>query len=301
LKEFKSLNGKDVVFTGGEPTLNGDLVELCEYVHELGMHSRFITNGLLLGTVDLDRLLMAVDEFGVSFDCMDDEILKTLWGTQQDGLSNTIITNFQRIDETCRKINKVITIKIMPIVSKINASKLDELVAKLVNKYENIIFRWSLTKYDRIGKEVDGLLEVTNEEYVDYVIRALRSLEADGRKLAGYAYSYDNKLSPSREQRIITCAPSFFISNDGSTYPCQGCEREEMYLGNVWDNSLTDLFRTDTFGQIRNNIVKTSSKKCKSCELLLCCSMVERPCRCWETDNCKDDCIERMFIDALVN
>lgn len=48
LKELKDNGIYDVYYTGGEPLLYPDFVELVNYAYELGMRQTLLTNGILL-------------------------------------------------------------------------------------------------------------------------------------------------------------------------------------------------------------------------------------------------------------
>ena len=135
--------------------LNKHLIELCEYVHQSGMNPHFISNGLLLGRLDLERLMSLVDDFGISLDSIDNNVLNKLWGVDQINLKERIIENLDKIEDICGKLSKTVRIKIMPIVSKMNAEKIGEIVELLKNRYKNIVFRWSMTKYGKIGNSVE--------------------------------------------------------------------------------------------------------------------------------------------------
>lgn len=108
-------------------------------------------------------------------------------------------------------------------------------------------------------------------------------------------------MEPSHEPKVISCAPSFFLTNDGSIYPCQGCEKAEFYLGNIWDISLTDAFKTAPFKAVRRRVIKNNMYKCRECELRYTCVSEGRPCVERISDNCKQNCINRMFVQSLAN
>ncbi|MEE0931067.1 MAG: radical SAM protein [Acutalibacteraceae bacterium] len=303
LLEFKSLGGEVVVFTGGEPTLNKDFVVLCEYAKEIGLKIDFITNGLLLNTLDFDRLFKCVDSFGISFDSIVDSELNELWNVSTKNLSSSLLSNLKKVDEWAEKNNKKINIGIMSIVSKLNKDSLRKLVVTLSENITHCVLDWKMTKYDEIGKtDVDRKMSITEQMYIESVFSSLKTSETEKNKhILAYAYNQGNKMAPSHEPKVMSCAPSFFITNNGSIYPCQGCEMSEYYCGNIYDISLKEAFMKDAFKEVRKRIVKNNMEKCKDCELRFVCVAEGRPCISEIASDCKEKCIKRMFVDTFVN
>ena len=205
LLEFKSINGQGVIFTGGEPTLNNDFEELCVYAHSIGLNVSFITNGLLLGKLNFDRLFNSLDTFGISFDSIVNAELE------------------------------IIKINMMPIVSKLNNKSLPKLVEAVTENIKYCEVQWGMTKYDIINKrDIDEKMDISEQKYIDSVANSLIGLaSSDMNSVLAYAYGHANKNEPSYKPKVISCAPSYFLTNDGSIYPCQGCEKEQYYIGSI--------------------------------------------------------------------
>ena len=69
MDQAKELGVVHVVFTGGEPLLREDIVELVAYAHKVGLISRLSTNGILLTRDMVARLKRAgLTQCGVSID-----------------------------------------------------------------------------------------------------------------------------------------------------------------------------------------------------------------------------------------
>lgn len=68
LRQFKESGGKEVTFTGGEPTMNKDFDEIIKYAHSLGLRICVLTNGTLWGNFKIDKLSNYIDEVQVSLD-----------------------------------------------------------------------------------------------------------------------------------------------------------------------------------------------------------------------------------------
>ncbi|MFC2163816.1 radical SAM/SPASM domain-containing protein [Acidobacteriota bacterium] len=74
IDQAHSLGILEVIFSGGEPLLRKDMIELVRYAHELGFIIRFNTNGLLLTRERAVELKEAgVNQVGVSIDSAEPE------------------------------------------------------------------------------------------------------------------------------------------------------------------------------------------------------------------------------------
>ena len=92
-----------------------------------------------------------------------------------------------------------------------------------------------MTKYDIINKrDIDEKMDISEQKYIDSVANSLIGLaSSDMNSVLAYAYGHANKNEPSYKPKVISCAPSYFLTNDGSIYPCQGCEKEQYYIGSI--------------------------------------------------------------------
>jgi MoaA/NifB/PqqE/SkfB family radical SAM enzyme len=81
LDQAKRLGILQIAFSGGEPLLREDIVELVQYAHDLGLITRLSTNGLLLDHERVSELKRAgLTLCGVSIDDADPQTHDTLRG-----------------------------------------------------------------------------------------------------------------------------------------------------------------------------------------------------------------------------
>lgn len=311
MNEYKELGGIGVVFTGGEPTLNQDFLLLCSKAKEIGLQTRFITNGTRLGELDLDQLFKYIDTFGLSLDSIEQEEINRLWGTSNVVLESSILKNLKKINEWAKEHRKI-SITMQPIVTALNIHSLKKLVTYIKQELDHCEVDWMITQYDSIqNEEVDNLLKVNHQEYVSCVVDSLKSIsneedfsskeeyEKHLNKINLYAITNSGKLIPAPEPKVMTCAPSFFIVNNGDIYPCQGFEKKEYLLGNVWKMSLKEAFSQLPFMQVREKIVKNNSEICRNCELRFVCESKCLECNnncCNDPSRCKERVIRRLYL-----
>lgn len=311
LEEFKALGGTGVIFTGGEPTLNKDLLVLCKIAKRIGLNPTFITNGTTLGTLNLEELFESVQKFGISLDSVVQEEINKLWGTSSVVLENTVLRSLDQINEWARQ-HRMVEINMMPVVTAVNLKSLRKLVRHINERLDCCKIHWMITQYSILEKEeIDKQLEISEEAYMCEVVESLKGLydkdvyvdhEAYEKKINEinlYTLSNAGKLIPSSIPKVLTCAPSFFIANNGDVYPCQGFEKDENCLGNVWDINLEQAFNGKAFYNTRQQVIKNNDEFCKDCELRFAC---ERKCvgcnTFYEMDRkqCKLRTIQRLYL-----
>lgn len=218
--QFKALGGNRVVLTGGEPTLNEDFEKICKFIHEQGLESSFITNGLTLLHKKLDEILPYITSIGLSLDSVFDDELNTLWGIHNDKIAHNMLAVLKKLDDwSCD--NNQININIMPISSKVNYQSMSEIIHTIAVSLSHCNVTWQTVKYDKIdNKSIDEMLNITNEEYRMSIIDGLSSISKNNLEILKYAYSNSGRLLPAKAPKLYTCAPSFFITATGDIKPC---------------------------------------------------------------------------------
>lgn len=73
ISKIKQLGGQNIFFTGGEPFMVTDFLEIAEYAKSLGMNLSVITNGTLFDKVSVEKCSKLFDAVGVSIDGLEIE------------------------------------------------------------------------------------------------------------------------------------------------------------------------------------------------------------------------------------
>ncbi|MBU7047236.1 MAG: radical SAM protein [Theionarchaea archaeon] len=68
LKDFYEMGIDSVAFSGGEPTIREDFIQIAETIGKWGMHFSLQTNGCLLGEQEIERIAPYLSNAGVSID-----------------------------------------------------------------------------------------------------------------------------------------------------------------------------------------------------------------------------------------
>lgn len=289
MKEFRELGGTGVCFTGGEPTLYPQLLELCLAGKQMGLGTQFITNGTNLKLLDAELLVEAVDGFAVSLDTLDRETAARLWGTSRYDIREEILAPLVKIVKLADARGKEFGLSIKPIVASINYDKLQPMVEEMSGLLAGHRVSWDFGRYQSIGNDkVDRFFEVSEEVYLQTMIDCVETLFPDYRQRAGQDESriaredgYEalrlvlgrgGSSLPRREMKIMPCVPSFFVVGSGDVYPCQELEMDEFRLGNLADSSLEATFHHPAFVGLRERMTVDDIEVCGDCQFRYVCA-----------------------------
>lgn len=314
LTEFRSLGGQRVVFTGGEPFLNNEIIELCESSKGIGLKVNIITNGTLLHNIDLARLFDSIDGLGISLDSVDDKVNSTLWGSTSDNLLHNILQSLDKINTLAKR--KKVNLTLMPVVSRLNVNSIEKLILTAQEKLEQCELNWNLTRYETFGnKEVDELLWISEDEYISSIAKSIQNtyikneaaniLDKDkiNTRINSFAFSSSGKFLPPKSPKFITCIPSFFVSNSGDVYPCQGFEKDcySYKLGNIIESSLEELFHKEIFKDIRTKILVNNVEICSECEFRFVCTnkcIANPDINHKDINTCRKMIVQRLYLET---
>ncbi|HEX2928022.1 MAG TPA: radical SAM protein, partial [Ruminiclostridium sp.] len=320
LKEFKDMNGTKVIFTGGEPMLNNELVEICKAAKELELQPQFITNGTLLNSFDIEKLSECVDSITISLDSVVEEELEILWGKSDVKLENGIFAGLDKLNEFSSS-KKRMTVIIKPIVSAVNIGSLDKLVSVISEKLSNCKVFWAMTQFDKIDDDkTDNLLSITEADYIKSVSQSLRNhyLSSSNKdnnsidtakeinnRINVFSFGHGGRFIPPTSPNLLTCNPSFFIAGNGDVFPCQCFDNEDYKLGNVYSDSLAVLFENEIFKNLRSKlpVSKMNEVSCLKCEFRYLCTNKMGPCavnKYKDRTNCRQTNIRKLYLQTQI-
>jgi radical SAM protein with 4Fe4S-binding SPASM domain len=288
-REYAALGGRSAILTGGEPTLNPELVEICGDVKAAGLEVKLITNGTRLARFDPAALAAVVDLIAVSLDSADDAVNAELWQVSRYKVE-PILAALAAIGQQRRADGTQVQISLKPTVTARNIGSLPELILEASRALEGCRLLLDIGAYSPIGDpEVDaalslepGALEAALERAGEALLDADAVDAADrGRVVAQFAASLGGKARSPARPSILSCAPSFFVANDGAIYPCQALETEDFRMGTAQTGGLAEAFAAPRFAELRQSMTRDSIEVCRSCELRYVC-----------TEHCHGDALE---------
>lgn len=261
------------IWFGGDPTLRKDIKDIIKYCGERGYYQAISTNGMLFDE-DLAKFCaeQKMSHVFISFDSVYPEKAAKIRGVPK------AYENAERAIKASVKYGNftICTATVM----KQNIDELEEIKALLDNwgaiPYFRAVIkqRNAAANWDKIG--------LNNEEYkkfydfkFQYVVEAIRKGEATS---LNKFYTYDMvpfMECPVNDKELTAlewgvgcqaCRSVSGIDINGDVFPCD--YPSELTLGNVLEQSFTDIMESQLFKDIRD---RKRTGKCGSCHHLELC------------------------------
>jgi MoaA/NifB/PqqE/SkfB family radical SAM enzyme len=171
------LGGKHIWFTGGEPFLRKDCIDLIRYGSSIGLSIAVITNGILLRPDQMRPLIEAgLKEYHVSIDSMDSQTHDNLRGIK--GAHKRATKNVLALKDAINRSSKKMKIVIKTIIMGYNRNDILPLVEWVEkNGFDEIKFQpiesnlegmddhqwFNSSPYWPKGEEVNELIKIMDE------------------------------------------------------------------------------------------------------------------------------------------
>lgn len=300
LEEYKKIGGKGVVFTGGEPTINANFIQICKTAKIIGLRVAVITNGTLLEKYRIEDIVTYIDELSISIDSVEDNIQQELWNVKNYSYTIDVKKNLQKLNEYVKEKEVSFTINIMPVVTKKNIDGLGKLLHEVNKMLDSCKTMWMISQYGKIeSEEINNLLGVQEKEFDKAIWYAMNG-KVDSKTLAEYILSRGGKEFLVNKPHLTMCSPAFFVTFFGDIYPCQGLESEQYRLGNIMEQDLETIFYSEKFQEILEKLNVNNTEHCALCEFrMYCVNDTDKLCNKEKKENCKKDVIFRMYMSTV--
>jgi radical SAM protein with 4Fe4S-binding SPASM domain len=250
-----------VVFTGGEPTLREDLVELVAYAQEKGLVTGLNTNGLKLADssllqelieAGLDHVQITVESYNPS---VHDAMVRAsgAWEETLAGLRNVVASKIYMMTNTTLLQN--------------NAFELERILEFLAAEGVPTVGLNALI-YSGHGKEVQtGLKESELPALLDI---AQRITQAHGQRLIWYTPTQYCAFNPMQlSLGIKGCTAAYYnmcVESDGQVIPCQSYYQA---LGHILNDSWDSIWNHPLSRRLRER--QDIPDGCRHCDFLVEC------------------------------
>lgn len=253
------------VFTGGEPTLHGDLHKMIAYAEKTGIITGLNTNGRKLSNPDyLDRLISSgLDHIQITLESHDNAVHDQIvgssgaWDETVAGIRNSLDRNVYIMTNTTLLTSNYTTI----------AETLDYLADLGVKTI-------GLNALIYSGRGENCGLGLDETQLVDLLILAREKTQKNGQRLIWYtptSYCHFDPMQLSLGVKGCTAALyNMCVEPDGEVLPCQSYYHS---LGNIL---------TQPWNQIWNNDLAISIRERKY--------LPEECCKCVLKDECGGGC-----------
>jgi len=263
IKKLFKVGVPHVTFTGGEPTLRDDLVELVAYAQELGVVSGIVSNGRRFSNF---KYLKELEEAGLDY--------------VQITLESSIPEVHDKItgvkgswDETVEGIKNVLKTRVyLDVNVTLNSLNIDH-VEDIVEFLYNIgVKRISANKLIHSGKalEVKDWFEPSIKELGEALERMVEKCCELGVKFTWYGvtrYCELNPLSLGLDIKFCSaCSVTLAIEPNGNVLPCQSYFEP---LGNILKDGWRKIWFNEKCEYFRKRLY--ANPKCKECRLFNLC------------------------------
>jgi radical SAM protein with 4Fe4S-binding SPASM domain len=255
LEESHHMGIKEVIFTGGEPLLDRNILKYALSAQKLNMRVCLITNGTLIEEYDQDMISDFFDMIFISLDSSRETDNDALRGA---GAYQKVVRGLQKL---CSKKPDIVCLR--PVITRLNVDSLHEMPKWAATNFgiQMILPTWYLPNS---FEELDTLnLFISSEE------RNVLNAFASEAKSQGITNVLDCIPFTSRGK----CgAGTQIISIDaaGEVFPCQSLHFPELSAGNVRQKSLKEIGRAASMRSFAEITVR-SVVNCCDCGLSMVC------------------------------
>jgi radical SAM protein with 4Fe4S-binding SPASM domain len=238
------------VLSGGEPLLHPSVLDFAEKVKAAGNKVHLLTNGTLINSSNVERIVAATDLVKISLDGSNEEAHAATRGKG----------NFERVTRAIEMlIGRGAKVVVAMTVTRANQGE----IPAMVERYGARLALQPLFKAGR-GDSANGLA-LTGMEYY----RALAAVEGVAPMGAVGA-----RLKALRGRGVRRCAMAereISIAETGNVYPCQLLHEERLCAGNVRERSVGEMYAdSPAFARARQISVDTLAG-CSACAVRYLC------------------------------
>lgn len=203
LTEFQTYGGKAVTFTGGEPLMNPDFVDIIETAFQLGLQITVLTNGLLWNEELIDRLSPMLAEVQISIDGADDASNAKV---RKAGIFETLVAHVIRFSRNGVRVSVATTFtndnidaadEYVKLVDRINEATDKKVIFKLTKKLlpgrEKHYTEEENRLYEERIRQVEDLLD-GNAKYKNFMDGHTPNLVAKNCGFGGLSISSDGNV-----------------------------------------------------------------------------------------------------------
>lgn len=261
IEQADEIGVQQITFSGGEPFLYKGLFSLIELCSAKGIYTKISTNGTCLGEGVIRKLHDAGAEYiHLSLPAVTDSLYDMITGSQGD---------LERVKAAVRLLKRYgFYIRVKMVLTPNNVDEVEQLIDYCVR--ENVDFihlaPFILTTSSREGKAL-----IPAEESL-IRIKDLCSRKQEEYKNLSISEPPIASLKWSDPQDITKCGgikDSLTILSNGDITFCEAlADKSEFILGNVYDDSLKEIWNSDKPDRVTSIENRNLDRCCRECEYL---------------------------------
>lgn len=256
LKDFRSIGGEYVTFTGGEALMNPDFEDIVKYASSIGLSVTILSNGVLWTDKLIDSLYGHVSQIQISLDGINEQTNASVRGK---GVFNKVVKNIIKIANRGYRTSVATTFTLENLTEE-TKFLYSKLVDGIREKTSNPIF-FKISKKMLNGRNVHYTKE-EGKRYLEEVIKIEKEVDKYADTINFMEGHQPNFVSPN-------CGiGGLSISADGKVYYCNRINEVDCY-GSILDMPLSH------FIEIGKDINKRTGvdniEPCNKCYLRYIC------------------------------
>lgn len=254
IDQLAAMGVLSIIFSGGEPLMHPHIFEIMEYARKKPLSVLLFTNGTLISKKVVKKLKkLQVYRLNVSIDGPDAKIHDKFRGVK--GAFKKTVNGIKLLKKAKIPVDASISI------TKYNYTEIPKILQLLMDLDIDNFKMWPITYSGRSKKED---FFITCEEF-RYVMEADRKFEIEKLKKGKEKFHYSTAISNCGIGR-----GSLTVKSNGMVVPCPMFTEEDS-LGNIRDNTLTDIWNTAPFLKMVRSISVFKTEPCKTCEFAAVC------------------------------
>ena len=266
IQEWSQMGVREITFSGGEPLLHENFLQLVHAVTRAGMHASLATNGTMITPAvakELSRFNVSVQ---VSVDGSCAEIHEKLRGRK-----NSYKKTMRGVDEL---LKNGIDVTIGTVVTKLNVEDIPAIL-ELAQRHEVNHFR--LIPFIPCGRGSQAKeLELSPGEMKEVTMNLSRQRKSLAFEIAPMEFEHTlcspptDKIDPSRPSECGGAIHYCTVTPIGEVLPCHYFEGVET--DNVKQKSFRDIWRESRFlNYFRSMQIRDITGYCQQCDWLAAC------------------------------
>lgn len=256
LKDFKSIGGEYVTFTGGEALMNPDFEDIVKYASSIGLSVTILSNGVLWTDKLIDRLYGYVNQIQISLDGINEQTNASVRGK---GIFDKVVENIIKIANRGYRTSVATTFTLENLTEE-TKFLYSKLVDTIREKTSNPIF-FKISKKMLNGRNVHYTKEEA-KRYLEEVIKIEKEVDKYADTVNFMEGHQPNFVSPN-------CGiGGLSISADGKVYYCNRISEVDCY-GSILDMPLSHFIEIGKDINRRTGV--DNIEPCNKCDLRYIC------------------------------
>lgn len=269
-----------IFFSGGEPFMRDDFIDILRIVKKYNLKCGINTNGYILDNAKIKKLV----DLGIEL------IIFSLYGPEEihdgiTGIKGSYAKTAENINLFCRNRNKKTKVILSCTITKTNADSLENIPSiarrlgvdtvkfEHLNFLSNIEFETNSEYFAKDNYHVNTFITDFNDSdelFAENLIDKLASIRKNYGNFVFIKPDLDNEEirnwysnESHSKRRCFFIWHSIFIRPDGVVVPCQFLQNYE--LGDIKENRLRDIIKTERMIYLRRLIKKHPLPECSRC------------------------------------